>query len=146
MIAVSADSVRAYGVFYQTVTPDSIRQLGALCASDIVFCDPFNEIRGLSGFSRVFEHMFEVLDSPRFDILDTAISGRTAYFKWRFTALTKRGRMNLDLVGMTEAVFRADGLVSTHIDYWDSASQLHARLPLIGGVFGWFNRRFAVPA
>jgi len=141
-----ADCVRDYGVFYQTVDPDSVGQLEAFCASDIVFRDPFNEIRGLPGFSRVFLHMFEALDRPRFEILDTAISGRTAYYKWRFTACTKRGRMNLDLVGMTEAVFDIDGRVSTHIDYWDSASQLYARLPLIGGAFGWFNRRFRVPA
>ena len=144
--ATITERARAYARFYETLTPDTIGYLDGLCAPDIRFVDPFNDLRGLAAFRRVYEHMFAVLDEPLFVIEDTAISGRTAYFKWNFAARTKgRVSMALHLVGMTEARYDGSGMVIEHIDHWDAASQLHGRLPVIGGVFRWLGRRFAVP-
>jgi steroid Delta-isomerase len=142
-----ADRARAYARFHETIAPDTIDGLDGLCAPDIRFVDPFNDLRGQAAFRRVYEHMFAVLDDPVFVIEDTAISARTVYFKWVFSARTKgRGAMPVHLVGMTEARYGDDGLVTEHIDHWDAASQLYARLPMIGGAFRWLGRRFAIPA
>jgi steroid Delta-isomerase len=143
--SVPRDRVAAYGEFYRTLTSENLDNLERLCAPDMRFSDPFNDVRGVADTRRVFYHMFATLDAPVFVIEDTAISGQTAYFKWTFTARTKgRGSMAIHLVGMTEARFDAAGLVTAHIDHWDAASQIHARLPIIGGLFRWFARRFTV--
>ena len=144
--ATITERARAYARFYETLTPDTIGYLDGLCAPDIRSVDPFNDLRGLAAFRRVYEHMFAVLDDPVFVIEDTAISGRTAYFKWVFSARAKGwGCPPVRLVGMTEARYDAAGLVSAHIDHWDAASQLYGRLPVLGGVFRWLGRRFRVP-
>lgn len=135
----------AYAGFHENLTPATLDRLDALCAPDVRFADPFNDLCGLSEFRRLYEHMFEVLDDPVFVIEDVAISGRTAYFRWVFDARTKgRGSMPIHLVGMTEARYDVQGMVIAHIDHWDAAGQLYARLPLVGGFFRWLGRRFAV--
>ncbi len=140
-------AARAYAAFHETLTPESLDGLADLCAPDVRFVDPFNDLRGIRALRGVYEHMFEVLEDPAFGIADIAVSGTTAYIKWRFTARTKgRGGLAIHLVGMTETRFDAKGRVAEHIDHWDAASQLYARLPVIGGVFRWLGRRFAIPA
>ncbi len=137
----------AYGRFHETLTPESLGELDRLCAPDVRFTDPFNDLTGIAALRGIYEHMYAVLDEPAFVIEDIAVSGSTAYFKWIFTARTKgRGGMAIRLAGMTEARFDEQGRVSAHIDHWDAASQLYARLPVVGGFFRWLGRRFAVPA
>jgi steroid Delta-isomerase len=143
---VLADQAAAYARFYETLTPERLGQLDTLCAPDVRFVDPFNDLRGLSDLYRVFDHMFTVLEAPKFVIEDTALSPAAAYFKWTFTARAKgRASMPIHLVGMSEVRFAPSGLIIEHIDHWDAASQLYARLPVIGGAFRWLGRRFAVP-
>jgi steroid Delta-isomerase len=135
----------AYAGFHENLTPATLDHLDALCAPDVRFVDPFNDLRGLGEFRQVYEHMFEVLDEPVFVIEDIAISGRTAYFKWVFDARTKgRRTMVIHLAGMTETRYDAQGMVIAHIDHWDAAGQLYARLPVVGGFFRWLGRQFAV--
>ena len=50
----------------------------------------------------------------------------------------------LDLEGMSEIHIGDDGLVTAHIDHWDSASQLLSRLPLIGLILRPALRLFRV--
>lgn len=142
-----AAAAKAYGAFHETLTPESLDALDGLCAPDVRFVDPFNDLRGVAALRGVYEHMYEVLEIPVFVIEDIAVSGTTAYIKWTFTALTKSGGgLKIHLVGVTETRFDALGRVAAHIDHWDAASQLYARLPVIGGVFRWLGRRFAIPA
>jgi steroid Delta-isomerase len=142
-----ADRARGYARFFETLTRDTVDDLDALCAPDIRFVDPFNDLRGLAAYRRVYAHMFAVLDQPVFVIENMAISGRTAYFKWTFSARTKgRRSLSIHLVGMTEAHYGPSGLVIEHIDHWDAAGQLYGRLPAIGWLFRWLGRRFRVPS
>jgi steroid Delta-isomerase len=142
-----AERIAAYARYHETLTPETVGELDQICAPDIRFVDPFNDLRGRAALRGIYEHMFAVLDDPRFVIEDTAVSGRTAYFKWVFSARTRGlGSMAIHLVGMTEARFDSAGMVVGHIDHWDAASQIYGRLPMIGGAFRWLNRRFAVPS
>lgn len=142
-----AAAARAYGAFHETLTPESLGELEALCAPDVRFVDPFNDLTGIQALRGIYEHMYEVLEEPVFGIEDIAVSGATAYIKWTFTARTKSGGgIPIHLIGMTETRFDAMGRVTAHIDHWDAAGQLYARLPVIGGIFRWLGRRFAVPA
>jgi hypothetical protein len=47
--------------------------------------------------------------------------------------------------GASEVRFTPDGLVSAHADYWDSSSEIFARLPVLGlgfrGILGLFGAR-----
>ena len=140
------DALQAYADIFGDITPDKLAGLRAMLCADVRFTDPFNALEGPDAFIQVFEHMFEVMHNPHFEILDIAHSPRAGYIKWRMTGdIAVKKPIALNLLGMSEIHFDDKGRVRAHIDHWDSASQLMARLPLIGGLFRPIMRRFALP-
>jgi steroid Delta-isomerase len=139
----TADALDRYADAFERLTPDSLTEIRRLCREDVVFVDPFNDIRGVDAFVAVFEHMYDTLAEPRFEILDRAVGGDAGYIKWRMTGRGKRGSLVIDIAGMSEVAFDGAGLVARHIDHWDAASQLYARLPVVGPMIRWLGRRFA---
>lgn len=108
------------------------REALAACATeDVLFRDPFNEVRGHDAMLRVLAHTLANIRDVRLTVLDTAWSGDVAFIKWEM-----EGRVKLlgdwGVTGMSEITFAPDGRVSAHVDYWDAAGGLYARLPVIG--------------
>ena len=122
-----------YADLFGRLTPNRLDELGDLLSPDVVFTDPFNVIAGPAQFIAVFDHMFEVMVEPRFHIEDISASDKAGYIKWRMTGrLKKKTDFTIDIIGMSEVTFAADGTLLCHIDHWDSASQLLSRLPVVG--------------
>ena len=135
----------SYADLFGALTPDKLDELGRMLSPDVVFTDPFNVIKGPGRFIAVFEHMFEVMLEPRFHIEDISASDRAGYIKWRMTGyLKKKPDFSIDIVGMSEVTFADDGMLSCHIDHWDSASQLLSRLPVAGWLISKLMRLFEV--
>ncbi len=127
-------AIDAYAAAFGVITPETLDNLVAMTSPDIIFTDPFNNIKGQDGFRHVFTHMYKTCDDPRFDITDIAHGKTASYIRWRMTARLKSWpRMALDFEGMTEVHADADGRITAHYDHWDSASQLLAKLPVVGG-------------
>ena len=141
--------IDAYVKAFTSLRPGNIDTLLALVEIDVVFVDPFNNLRGKAAFGAVFEHMFETTIEPQFTVSDVALStvrGRhVTYLRWQMTARTKGWpSVPLELEGMSEVHLGDTGLVSHHIDHWDSASQLLSKLPLIGALVRQIMRIFVV--
>lgn len=137
MTANSAEDIAAaskrWANFFETMTPGSLDGLGGYCRPDIRFKDPFNDVRGVDGVRRVFEHMFATVDAPVFTVTDIAISGQTAYLRWDFTFQPKgRTDKSWAVTGLSEVVFDEDHKIVSHIDHWDAGEQFYARLPVLG--------------
>ena len=138
---------QAYARFFEEMTPETLGSIRRFLAHDVVFTDPFNTLHGPDAFVAIFTHMYAVMKNPRFDILDVAVSEKAGFIKWRMTGeLRSRPSFQFDLTGMSEVRFNNAGLVIAHLDHWDSAHQLLAKLPVIG----WLVRRlitvFALPS
>lgn len=132
------DAANRYRYAFEQLTPDSLDDLVALAASDIVFTDPFNTVHGKDSFRHVFAHMFATCQNPRFVVSDMAMGADAVYLRWTMTGqIIGYSSLSLHLDGMSEVHFNKDGLVTKHIDHWDSASQLLNQLPYIG----WLIRR-----
>ncbi len=129
--------------FYETLAPDSLDQLAGLYAADARFKDPFNDVVGIAAIAGIFRHMFDTVDSPRFEVTTRLLTGREAMLGWDFH-LRLRGRPVV-VRGVTHLCFDADGRVCLHRDYWDPAEELYERLPIIGGLMRWLKRRLASP-
>ncbi len=134
-----------YAEAFSRLTPEGIDRLVDLVADDITFSDPFNTVRGKDGFRRIFSHMFDVCHEPKFTLSDIACGKSAVYLRWRMTGrLRSWPRSELDLEGMSEIHLNSDGLVTSHIDHWDSASQLLSRLPVIRLIVGSILRLFRI--
>lgn len=143
------DIIERYAEAFANLTPETMDDLLATVSPDIRFTDPFNDVVGHESFRAIFDHMFTTCDEPRFQILDIARtgtgSGKRGYLRWRMTGQIRGWpHTGLKLEGMSEIHVGEDGLVKVHIDHWDSASQLLARLPLIGAILRPVLRLFRV--
>lgn len=141
-----ASRVAAYAAYYEAMTPANVGALRALVTADVHFKDPFNDVRGVEHMERCLASAFKDATDVRFQVLDTALSGRVAYLRWRFWC--KPRRLNLQepwvIDGMSEVRFDEAGLVMEHLDHWDAGAQFYARLPLLGAVIRWVAKRLKV--
>ncbi|WP_319024822.1 nuclear transport factor 2 family protein [Nisaea sediminum] len=137
------DRLAAYARCYETLTEQSLGALAALLAENVRFKDPFSDVSGRAKVVAIFEHMFEAMEDPAFEVLDQVAGETACYLKWRMTGRVKAaGDREIEIIGLSEVTFDDDGLVSSHIDHWDAASQVFGLMPVLGPVLRWLGRRF----
>ena len=134
----------AYITFFETLSPESLEGLAALCAPEVRFQDPFNDVRGAASFCAILERMFREVREPRFTVLDRAFSGRVCYLRWDFTFRRRAGGEALVRIpGMSELHFDTADKVSAHIDHWD-AGRIYELVPVAGAMVRLMRRRLSV--
>ncbi|WP_018954610.1 nuclear transport factor 2 family protein [Thioalkalivibrio sulfidiphilus] len=139
-----AERVQDYAEFFATLTPQSLDRLVELFAPDACFKDPFNDVTGVPAIRAVFEHMYRVCPAPRFEVREWALSGQTAFIRWRFTDGPAAGRrMALDVDGMSRVMFDEAGRVVEHVDYWDPAAAIYDRIPVFGALLRALRRKLS---
>lgn len=134
-------SVAALAAWYETLTPESLAHVGEHYAANAWFKDPFNEASGLDAIRRVFAHMFEHLEEPRFAVHERVINEESALLTWEF-GFRLRGRQ-LRVRGASHLKFNGRGKVVYHRDYWDTGEELYAKLPVLGALMRWLRRRLS---
>jgi len=97
-------------------------------SDDIHFRDPFSDVHGLRNLRIVFAKMFADVPDSEFKVVDLAVSGEGGYLKWIYSG-TFRGE-RLEIVGLTEVGVKG-GKVCRHIDYYDAASNIYERIPVL---------------
>ena len=138
------EAVAAYVSFYNSLTPESLGHLDDLCAPEVRFRDPFNDVTGIAAYRAILAGMFGHVSAPSFEVSDWALSERVAYLRWTFTFTPKKGGAPWRIDGMSEVHFDQLGRVVIHLDHWDSGSQFYARLPLLRTLIGFVRKRLAV--
>ena len=127
---------------FESLTRADVARLAELYAPEARFKDPFNDVRGLPAIERIFAHMFDALDEPRFVIADVVVQGNQCFLTWDFVFRMKRFDRGLQKIhGGSHLHFAADGRIDVHRDYWDAAEELYEKLPLVGGLMRWLKRR-----
>lgn len=120
---------------YETLVPADLDRLAALYAEDCRFKDPFNEVRGRVAVRRIFEHMFETVQAPRFIVTEALVEGDQCFLSWDFHA------GGFVIRGASHLRFDTAGLVVSHRDYWDAAEELYEKLPVLGALMRLLKRR-----
>jgi len=127
---------------FETITPASVATLDAIYTPHARFKDPFNDVRGLAQVQRIFAHMFEALDEPRFAIRTRIVQGGQCFLTWDFTFRMRRFNREVQTIhGGSHLVLDDAQRITLHRDYWDAAEELYEKLPLIGGLMRWLKRR-----
>jgi hypothetical protein len=134
----------AYASYFKRIAPGNLDELRDLCAVDVRFRDPFNDVRGQDQIVRIFSKMFEEVAEPTFEVVDNALSGSNSYLRWVFCFKSKKNGKFFSIEGMTEVHFDQSGKVAAHLDHWDAASQLYEHVPLLGSVLRIIRRRLAL--
>ena len=141
---MSAEPVARVRAFFESISPETVRQIDEVYAADAWFKDPFNEVRGVEPIRRIFEHMFEQVEGPRFVVREVVAEGSSAFLTWDFLFRSRRlGEGEQVIRGASHLRFGADGRVNYHRDYWDVAEELYEKIPLLGGLMRAVKRRAA---
>jgi steroid delta-isomerase len=129
--------------YWEGLTPEALGRLSEVYAPEAYFRDPFNEVRGIPALQRVFAHMYETLEAPRFTILERISQGESAVLLWDFEfRIRSLGPETVRRIhGASHVRFAPDGRVAYHRDYWDAAGELYAQLPLVGPLARFMARR-----
>jgi steroid Delta-isomerase len=136
----SLDEIVAY---FETVSPESVARIDRVYAPDAYFKDPFNEVRGVDAVRRVFAHMFEQVDDPRFAVTAHWQGADGVIVAWDFT-FGVRGTSARRLVrGVSHLRLAADGRIDYHRDYWDPAEGVYETIPVLGALMRLLKRKLA---
>ena len=131
--------IETYASFFETLSPKF--EEGAFKAvfdPDALFADPFQRVHGVQSIINVFRHMYASLENPRFEIIESIGDAEKGYIRWRFHY------NDSSFEGVSHVRFGRDGKVLSHIDYWDAASNVYEKLPVLGSVLRWLKRKFSV--
>ncbi len=130
-------------VWFESLSPASLQQLGTFYTADARFKDPFNEVQGIAAITRIFEHMFDSLHEPRFVVTSRVIDGAQCFLVWEFRFRFKRFDTTTEQVvhGGSHLRLAPDGRVTDHRDYWDAAEELYEKIPVVGGLMRWLKKR-----
>ena len=127
----------------ETLTVSSLADLGTVYAEDACFKDPFNDVQGLAAIRRIYAHMFETLDAPRFVVVDSMTADNRCCLVWQLWYGRDRAGHPRVIRGASHLRFAADGRIEMHRDYWDPAEELYERVPVLGMLMRAIRRRLA---
>ena len=107
---MSGHRVERVRAFFESLSPESLPRIDEIYARDAYFKDPFNEVRGVAAIRRIFSHMFEQVDAPRFVVREAVAAGDSAFLTWDFRFRARRlGSAEQVIHGASHLRFAADG-------------------------------------
>jgi len=130
-----------YRTFLEGLTAEKLHHLTEYVAPDVRFRDPFHDISGLARMQGIFQKLFDKVKGSKFNIINHAITGRVVFFQWRLNGILYGHTWTIE--GMTRIAFNEEEKVTQHIEYWDAASQIYERFPVIGPLLRFFRRRIS---
>ena len=134
--------INNYLNLFSNLNKENIKKFDDLVVKDIIFIDPFNNIKGLDNFKNIFYHMFNTVEEPKFDIVDYAQNKDHIFLKWKMTFYAFKALQTIE--GMSDITFNKEGKVISHLDYWDSLNGIFIKLPFLGFLYKISLRMFKI--
>ena len=132
--------INNYLNLFSNLNKENIKKFDDLVVKDIIFIDPFNNIKGLDNFKNIFYHMFDTVEEPKFDIVDYAQNKNHIFLKWKMTFYAFKASQTIE--GMSDITLNKEGKVISHLDYWDSLNGIFIKLPFLGFFYKLSLRMF----
>ena len=134
--------INDYLNLFSNLNKENIKKFDDLVVKDIIFIDPFNNIKGLDDFKNIFYHMFDTVEEPKFDIVDYAQNKDHIFLKWKMTFYAFKASQTIE--GMSDITLNKEGKVISHLDYWDSLNGIFIKLPFLGFLYKISLRMFKI--
>lgn len=131
-----------YGSFFESINKDTpLKDYAEYFDLNAKFKDPFHEVKGLQNIFRVFLNMYKKLDEPKFKVDEIVENRNIAYIKWTFTFRFKKEKETQSFEGVSRVIFNSDDKVILHEDFWDAASNLYEKLPVVSLLIKYIKRK-----
>jgi len=131
-----------YGDFFENLSKEDTEESYRIFFDEnSSFEDPFQKVKGLDAIYKVFEHMYATLEDPKFRVDEIIENDSTAYLKWHFYFKLSKNEEEQSFVGVSRVEFDTLGKVISHVDYWDAASNVYEKIPLLGSLLRMIKRK-----
>ena len=131
--------------WFEALSPGNVADTPRYYAPEALFRDPFNEVRGTASIERIYRHMFEQVEDPRFTVTHRWQSEAGAILLSELRCRAKRGGTEFRIRCATHLEFDAQGRITLHRDYWDPAEDLYEKVPVLGSLMRFIRSRLRVP-
>lgn len=141
------DKLAKYLTNLETLTKDSIPSVLEMIDDNFAFSDPFNNIKGKSEYDKVLQAALEDSLEIEFKITKIIREERIAFVSWDYNFIPANkvlGSKRIFVQGMSEIRIAESGLIAYHKDFWDVASTIYERIPVLGGILAGLRRRISV--
>ena len=131
-----------YGDFFENLSKEDTEESYRIFFDEnSSFEDPFQKVKGLDAIYKVFEHMYTTLEDPKFTVNEIVENESIAYLKWHFYFKLSKNEEEQSFVGVSRVEFDRLGKVISHVDYWDAASNVYEKIPLLGSLLRMIKRK-----
>jgi len=131
-----------YALFFENLNKDmKIEEYAFIFDEKVYFEDPFQKTYDLDSFYKIYEHMYETLYEPRFLVKEIALTNNIAYLQWSFIFKTSKEAQIDDFTGVSRVEFNEKGKAISHIDYWDSSTNIYERIPILKNILRFIKNR-----
>lgn len=132
MSEINNTKARIYARFFENIDKNTPRkEYEKIFEKNVRFKDPFHDIKGVHKLYKIFEDMYIKLDNPNFKITEIIEQNNIAYLKWNFHFSFKNNNKDESFEGVSRVEFNKENKVISHIDYWDSSSNLYEKIPIL---------------
>ena len=118
-----------------------IEEYALIFDEKVYFEDPFQKTYDLESFYKIYVHMYQSLYEPRFLVKEIALTNNVAYLQWSFIYKTSKEAQIDDFTGVTRVEFNEDGKAISHIDYWDSSTNVYEKIPILKNILTYIKNR-----
>ncbi|MCP2732554.1 DUF2358 domain-containing protein [Limnofasciculus baicalensis] len=97
-----------------------VNQTYDIYAKDVYFKDPMNQFRGIQRYQKMIGFISTWFIEPHLELHDISQSGDTIKTRWNLSWITPLPwKPRISIPGWSELKLNSDGLIISHIDYWD---------------------------
>lgn len=131
-----------YALFFENLNKDmKIDEYALIFDEKVYFEDPFQKTHDLEALYKIYVHMYDTLYEPRFLVKEIALRDNVAYLQWSFIFKTSKEAQIDDFTGVTRVEFNEEGKAVSHIDYWDSSTNVYEKVPILKNVLRYIKNR-----
>lgn len=134
---------QAYAQFFQTLNSEMKQShYEQFFTSESYFEDPFHKVQGIENIYPIFTKMYELLYQPSFHVLEVVCAqDAITYIQWEFVYQRDANAPKESFIGVSRVLFFENGTVLSHIDYWDAATHIYEKVPLLGSILRFIKKR-----
>lgn len=138
------DAIARFHDFFAVFDEANIRKkVRATYADKLYFNDTLKCLRDVDSLERYMVESANATESTTVEHLNTVAKDGEYYFHWRMDIRFKKFKKGTTQTswGISHIRFDKDGRVVYHQDYWDAATHLFEKIPVVGGLIRWIKGR-----
>ena len=125
---------------YEKLDADNLSLVDTIYDDNIIFIDPFHEIRGLQKLTDYFSNLYKNLESCEFKFNEVYSKNSSAMIVWnmafRHYSLSKQV---IEVPGSTQIRFKEK--IYFHRDYFDAGKMIYENIAVVGSVIKHIKRQ-----